>query len=154
MARIRSLHPALFTDDRYMALSFAARELIKGIWCEADDQGLFEWKPLTLKARIMPADPIDVVPLLDELMLGQFVSRFEHSGTSYGAVRNFRRFQRPKKPNSIHFMPPEWRTFVGLSADIAEPSPDEKATVPPAPRTNGKAVTHQYRTQGGNSPQM
>lgn len=143
MSRIRSLHPGLFTDDRYMALSFPARELIKGIWCEADDQGVFEWRPLTLKARIMPADSVDVGELLDELVAGKFVTRFEYNERSFGAVRNFRQFQRPKKPNSVHILPDKLRTYVGLTADAEEP---EGAKPPPVP--------HQFPTEGGKPPQM
>jgi len=143
MSRIRSLHPSLFTDERYMALSFPARELLKGIWCEADDQGLFEWKPLTLKARILPADAVDMVALLEELVNGQFVTKFDHEDKSYGAVRNFRKFQRPKKPNSVFFIPPELRLYVGLNSDdVAVPEPH------PSP------VPHQFPTSGENSPQM
>lgn len=143
MPRIRSLHPGLFTDDRYMALSFPARELLKGIWCESDDQGVFEWRPLTLKARIMPADAIDIEALLSELVAGKFVTRFEHADHSYGAVRNFRKFQRPKKPHSAFLLPAEFRTYVGLSDEEPEPTPDKPPSVP-----------HQFPTKGGKSPQM
>lgn len=143
MSRIRSLHPGLFTDERYMALSFPARELIKGIWCEADDQGVFEWKPLTLKAKIMPADAVDIVALLAELIAGEFVTRFEIDGKGYGAVRNFRKFQRPKKPNSIHLLPPEFRHYVGLTDDEGEPEKDKSPPVP-----------HQFPTKEEKSPQM
>jgi hypothetical protein len=148
MARIRSLHPGLFTDERYMALSFPARELIKGIWCESDDQGVFEWKPLTLKAKIMPVDAVDVVALLEELAAGEFVSDFVYDGRRYGAVRNFRRFQRPKKPNAIHFLPIEWRTYVGLSTGNGELHDDDEALIPPSSRTNGKGVLHRFPTDG------
>lgn len=143
MARIRSLHPGLFTDDRYMALSLAARELLKGIWCEADDQGVFEWRPLTLKARIMPADAVDVAEILGELVAGNFVTRFENDCRSFGVVRNFRRFQRPKKPNHTHLLPPELRTYAGLTDDGATPDHDKTHPVP-----------HQFPTGGGKPPQM
>lgn len=143
MSRIRSLHPGLFTDEQYMALSFPARELIKGIWCECDDQGAFEWKPLTLKAKIMPADAVDMPALLDELVRGKFVTKYDYDGRSYGAVRNFRRFQRPKKPNSIHLLPSEFRTYVGLSADEEEHSAEQPPSVP-----------HQLPTEGEKPPQM
>jgi len=137
VSRIRSLHPGIFTDERYMALSFPARELLKGIWCEADDQGAFEWKPLTLKARIMPADAVNVAELLDELKAGQFVAQYEHEGRSYGVVRNFRRFQRPQKPHALHPLPPELRNYVGLSEETTElsrvgrePLPDQSHADP------------------------
>lgn len=146
MSRIRSLHPGIYTDDRYMAISIPARELVKGIWGEADDQGVFEWRPLTLKARIFPADAVDVEALLEELIGGEFVIKFSHEGRIYGAVRNFRRFQRPKRPNAIYFMPPELRQYVGLAAAQAEKQDDNDGGVPPT----GEHVP----PTGGKSPQM
>lgn len=136
MSRIRSVHPGLFTDEGFMGLSAVARVLLIGLWVEADDQGVFEWKPLTLKARLLPADVVDVSALLGELVAARFVRQFEHDGKSYGAVRNFRRYQRPKKPNATYHLPPEWRTFVGLSANSTE------------------EVPHQFPTEGEKSPQM
>ena len=51
MSRIRSIHPGLFTDEAFMEASIPARMLIMGLWCEAWDDGVFEIKPLTIKAR-------------------------------------------------------------------------------------------------------
>ncbi len=41
MARIRSIHPGLFTDEAFMALSLLARVVLPGLWTECDDQGVF-----------------------------------------------------------------------------------------------------------------
>lgn len=136
MARIRSIHPGLFTDEAFMGLSAHARVLWMGLWCEADDQGMFPWKPLTLKARILPADNVDVGGLLDELIAAGCVKRGEVGGVEYGAVRNFTKFQRPKKPNPVHPINNEFRTFVGLTEQ------------------SGEAVPHQGGTGGEKPPQM
>ena len=48
-------------------LSMAARVLLFGLWTEADDQGVFDWKPITIKMRILPVDNVDVPELLAEL---------------------------------------------------------------------------------------
>lgn len=37
MARIRSIHPGLYTDESFATLTMAARVLIIGIWNHADD---------------------------------------------------------------------------------------------------------------------
>ena len=100
-----------------MGLSPLARVLMIGIWTEADDQGVFEWKPLTLKARILPADDGSVEPLLDEIAQAGFVEKFEEDGKGYGAIRNFRKFQRPQKPNAIHPLPDRLKAFIGLVRD-------------------------------------
>lgn len=136
MARIRSIHPGLFTDESYMALGVCARQLLIGIWCEAWDDGVFEWKPLTLKARIFPVDTVDVSDLLDELVAQNVIKPFEQSEKRFGAVRNFRKYQRPKKPNTSGFLPPEFSSYVGLTAPSSEP------------------VGNQFGTGGEKSPQM
>jgi hypothetical protein len=136
MARIRSIHPSLFTDEAYMGLSLVSRVVLPGIWTECDDQGVFAWKPLTLKARILPADNAEMTTILAELMRADFIIKFQHDGKDFGAVRNFRKFQRPKKPNSVHQLPAELRTYVGLGADYSPP------------------VSHQFSTEGETAVQI
>lgn len=121
MPRIRSVHPDLFTDRNFMALSSDARILLIGIWCHAWDDGVFKWDDLELKARIMPCDNVEIIDLLAELERNNLINSYELDGRSYGVVRNFVRFQRPKKPNSSGFMRPEFRTYVGLNADGSVP---------------------------------
>lgn len=147
MARIRSIHPGLFTDDAFMALSAPARVLWIGLWCEADDQGMFQWKPLTLKARILPADNVDVAALLDELISAGCVRRGEIGGAEYGAVRNFTRFQRPKSPNAVHPINDNFRKFVGLSPSIGE-------VLPQSSGNDGEGLPDNSGTDGEKVPQM
>lgn len=125
MSRIRSIHPGLFTDEAFMAASAHARILVLGLWCEAWDDGVFERKPLTLKARIFPVDSVDVPALLSELECLGFFKSFEANGKPYSALRNFRKYQRPKKPNRSGVLPSELRTYVGLTEDGSEPVPNQ-----------------------------
>lgn len=134
MARIRSIHPPIFTDEGFVSLSMAARVLLMGIWTEADDHGVFEWKPVTLKMRVMPVDNVSIPELLAECEAADVVKRFT-DGKSYGLVRNFCRYQRPKKPKYVHPIPSELYLYAGLKAD---------GTLP---------VLHQSRTGGETSPQ-
>lgn len=128
MSRIRSIHPGLWTDEAFMGLSAAARLLLIGLWTEAFDDGVFEWKPLTLKARIFPVDAVELGALFDELIAGGFVRREAVGGRPIGLIRNFRAFQRPKKPNSSGLLRPEWEGYVGLGPANAEPLPHPAAT--------------------------
>lgn len=117
MPRIRSVHPGLFTDEGFMELTVSdplACVLLPGIWTDCDDQGVFEWKPMTIKARVLPCATADVSSLLMRLCEVGFIRRFEVKGKAYGAVRNFRRFQRPEKPKAYHPLPDDLRVFVGL----------------------------------------
>lgn len=128
MSRIRSIHPGLFTDEAFVELPMAARMLLVGIWTEADDHGVFEWKPLSLKMKLFPADNIEVEPLMADLFNSGTVAQFTHAGKKYGAVRNFCKYQRPKKPTYRHVLPDEWRDYVGLKADNPSPVPHQLPT--------------------------
>jgi hypothetical protein len=121
MSRIRSVHPGLFTDEAFVSLSPIARVLLIGVWTECDDRGAFEWKPVTLKMKILPADNADVGKLLEELKAANAVRSYELAGRQYGAVRNFCRYQRPKKPKYIHPIDDEFDTYVASSAASSAP---------------------------------
>ncbi|MCF1744750.1 hypothetical protein [Paradevosia shaoguanensis] len=136
MSRIRSIHPGFFTDEDLVQVSIEARLLFLGLGVEADDKGIFEWKLTTIKMRLFPADNVDIDTLLAELVSIDAVSGYEIDGRKYGAIRNFRKFQRPKKPNDIHPMPPEFGTYVGIGGAGSEPVP------------------HQFPTSSEITPQM
>ncbi len=135
MARIRSIHPGLFTDESFVSCSPLARLLVLGLWTEADDQGVFEWKPVTLKMRLLPVDGADVSALLVEIADQNICRRFEADGKVYGAIRNFRKYQRPKSPNAIYPLPKDLRSYVAIS----EIAGDKPGPIPP---------------NGENAPQM
>ena len=139
MSRIRSIHPGLWTDEGFVSLSSFARLLLIGMWNECDDVGLFVWSPLQLKMRILPADNTDAAALLAEIEDAGFIRRYEVDGKAYGGVKNFRKFQRPKKPNSIHPQTAQILAFVATSTE-----PDEGGA---------EAVPHQLPTDGGKPPQ-
>lgn len=130
MARIRSVHPSLFTDEAWVSCSPLARILYIGLWTDADDQGAFEWKPLQIKMRLLPGDTGDVPAMLAEMEGCGLIRSYEVGGKRYGAIANFRKFQRPQKPNAIHPLPDFIAEYVGLSATDPEPLPDQSHTDP------------------------
>jgi hypothetical protein len=126
MARIRSVLPGLFTDESFVVLSEAAQVLFIGLWTEADDQGVFEWKPITIRMKLRPTKDGPVEPLLSELEAGNCIRKFEVDGRQYGAVRNFRRYQKPKSPNAIFPCPPDIGRYTALTPPISEMDDDER----------------------------
>jgi len=136
MSRIRSIHPGLFTDEAYMSMSAYAKAAWPALWTECDDHGAFEWKPIVLKARLFPADNIDFTEILDELKRLGSVVEYAAAGKKYGVVRNFGKFQRPKKPSYIHPVPDECLRIAGFASVSSEP------------------VRNQFGTGSGKSPQM
>jgi hypothetical protein len=131
-----------------------AISLLLGLWMESDDSGTFEWKPLTLKARILPAIGSDIELLFSALEKSNLIKLFEIESRPYGVVRNFVRFQRPKKPMYLHPHTSESRAYAGFKVD---------GTPPPAPTgrhpsnaggTGSEPVRNSFRSGSGFSPQM
>lgn len=106
--------------------------LLIGLWTEADDDGVFEWKPLTIKAKVLPAAPVDMGALLEVLVSLDFIMKFDANGKAYGAIRNFKTWQRPKQPKVKYPKTPTATTYVGVS---------------------GGGVPHDLPTDGEKSPQ-
>lgn len=130
MSRIRSVHPGFFTDEDIVSVSMAARLLFIGLGVEADDKGIFEWKPLTLKMRVFPGDNIDVAPLLGELEAVGKVRAYEIDGKRYGAICNFRKFQKPKTPNDIYPATAEILAFAANPVADSDELPPKEETFP------------------------
>lgn len=114
MARIRSLHPSQWTDEKFVVCTPLARLLALGLRNEADDQGIFEWKPRVLQMRILPADNVEIEILLGELVDTDQIKQFQDAGKVYGAIRNFLKFQRPKAAKAVYPLPAVLRTYVGI----------------------------------------
>lgn len=153
MSRIRSVHPGLFTDRVFARLSADAALFLIGLWTEADDQGIFRWEPFELRLRLRAGKDGDTEPLLEELEAGNCIRSYEIRGHKYGAIRNFRKFQRPKSPSATHPITDKWRRYVGLLQPISEMDGDNHT--PPTP--NGETEEHQpssFPQNGEISPQM
>lgn len=133
MARIRSVHPGLFTDEAFAALSCEAQIFLIGLWTEADDQGVFEWKPLSLRMRLRPTKDGGVDGLLSELLAANTICIYEIDGRKYGAIRNFRKYQRPKSPNAVHPITSDIGIYTGLSRPISEMDRDEGVPISEIP---------------------
>lgn len=162
MPRIRSVHPGLFTDEAFAAVSMASRVLFIGLWCEADDLGVFEWKALTLKMRLFPGDTVDLPSMLSELAGRDMIRAFEHDGKQYGAIRNFGRYQRPKSPKVIHPHPAELSSFLacdgrGISGPLNHPrdvTATDRKRRERDNRRNGHASAVTHSEIGTDQPQQ
>lgn len=141
MARIRSLHPGQWTDEDFVELSPFARLLCLALRNEADDYGCFEWKPKRIKMRIFPADNVEIDDLLAELVEFDHIKQYSMDGKKYGAIRNFCKYQRPKKPTSFCPNNNDIAIFVG-----SEPHPPSGDDIP-------EPVPNQYGTSTENSQQ-
>lgn len=130
MSRIRSIHPGLFTDESYMSLSLAAKAIWPGVWCEADDNGVFEWKPITLKAKLLPADNVDMAELMAETLKHGLTIQFSHEGKQYGVIKGFLRWQRPKNPSHRYPFPKAAELFARNSGSPTPVLPQSSTSTP------------------------
>ena len=90
MARIRTVKPEFFTSEDIVSLSPRARLLYIALWCEADREGRFQWKPNTLKLRYLPSDDCDITELADELIARGLVVLY---GPGFAVIPKFNEHQ-------------------------------------------------------------
>ena len=67
MARKRVISPEILTSEDFLHLSFKGRLLYISLMNHANDQGIFKWSLLTIKASCFPADNITKEEIQDQL---------------------------------------------------------------------------------------
>jgi hypothetical protein len=93
MSHIRSIKPEYFVHEGVNEMSIAARLMLPGIWTCCDKHGRFEWKPKTLKLKILPFDDVNFESLMLEAVTGGFITRYEVGGQKYGLCMNWAKHQ-------------------------------------------------------------
>jgi len=143
MARIRTIKPEFWTDEKVVALSPMARLLFIGLWNFVDDDGRGEFSPIRMKMQILPADSADVSELLGEIRREGLITVYEVEAKEYFSVNGFSKHQKvdhrstskcPPPPSSAEFPrvpPPEGKGMEG----IKEGNSEAKASGANAPAT-------------------
>ena len=98
MARIRTVKPEFWSDEKLAECSRDARLLFIGTWNFADDEGRMEYSPKRLKMQIFPGDTIDVAPLVTELAKAGLVILYRVADRDYLQIPRFRKHQRIDHP--------------------------------------------------------
>lgn len=96
--RIRTVKPEFFQHgalyDAETAEGLPLRLAFAGLWCMADREGRFEWKPRELKLHILPYDEVDFARVLHVLETRGFIGTYTAAdGRSYGWIPSFTRHQ-------------------------------------------------------------
>jgi len=102
MARIRTIKPEFWTNERVMECSLTARLLFIGMWNFADDLGRLALAPKTLKAQIFPSDDINsesILGMIDELSRNGLALLYEVDGRKYLQITGWQH-QRIDKPQA------------------------------------------------------
>lgn len=124
MARIRTIKPDFFTSEDIVLLSPLARLFYIALWCEADKEGRFAWKPKTFKLRYLPGDNCDIEALADELLNACLVVLYEGGTLAY--IPSFGKHQHINPRESASVLPdPKTAPKRTRATRVADASPRE-----------------------------
>lgn len=95
--RIRTIKPEFYKHDGLFDLEEETKLPIRiaftGLWCAADREGRFKWKPRRLKAEILPYDDVDFSRVLDALVTRGFVVHYTSEEGEFGMIPKFSKHQ-------------------------------------------------------------
>jgi hypothetical protein len=106
MARIRSIKPEFWTDEKLTECSLSARLLFIGMLNFSDDNGNQAYSAKRLKMQIFPADSIDTQPLLDELITHGVVIEYSVNNEKYLHIKGFKVHQVINRPSATRIPEP------------------------------------------------
>jgi len=106
MARIRTVKPEFWTDEKIVTISPLARLVFIGLWNFVDDHGRAPCSPARMKMQILPADPADFPQLLAELSGIGLVTVYTVDGKQFLQVNGFEKHQKIDKRAKSKYPPP------------------------------------------------
>lgn len=92
MARIRTIKPEFWEDERLAKLPVYARLLFIGTWNFADDNGALLANPVLMKSHIFPYEDIGISTIsewIDMLVENGMLIRTTYNGKDYLVIRKF-----------------------------------------------------------------
>jgi len=107
MARIRTIKPEFWTDERLTECSLSARLLFIGMLNFADDSGNQPYSAKRLKMQVFPADNVDTQPLIDDLIAHGLLMEYSVSGEKYLNIKGFAKHQVINRPTKSAIPAPD-----------------------------------------------
>ena len=92
MARIRTIKPEFWEDEKLAKLPIHARLLFIGTWNFADDNGTLLANPVLMKSHIFPYEDIGISTIsewIDMLVENGMLIRTTYNGKDYLVIRKF-----------------------------------------------------------------
>ena len=109
MARIRTVKPEFWTDEKVVECSISARLLFIGLFNFANDKGCLERSPRRIKMQVFPADSMDCEPLIQELITHGLLTEYSVNGVQYLHISGFLKHQKINRPSQTNIpLPPEF----------------------------------------------
>ena len=103
MARIRTIKPDFWTDEKVVELDFADRLLFIGMWNFADDQGYLDYSLKRIKMQVFPGDDVDVSRGLQRLHSLGLIRLYDSSNGLVLRIVNWEKHQRVSNPSLARF---------------------------------------------------
>jgi hypothetical protein len=127
MARIRTIKPEFWANEKVMNCSRGSRLLFIGLWNFADDTGRLRDSAKSIKAQIFPGDDdvnSEIVRgMIDELSGNGLVLKYEVEGEAYLEVTGWNH-QRIDKPHPSKHPPPNSTNVPRtIPPDLIYPNP-------------------------------
>lgn len=155
MARIRTIKPDFWTDEKVLGIQPITRLLFIGMWNFADDYGRLEFSPVSLKAKIFPGDNFtgtDVRDMLNELCSAGLLMIYSAKDKEYIEITGWHNQRIDKRQvskipapfddgSAIRGIPP-------TSADLPQPTP----TSAPVMEGNGREEDSVANATGADAP--
>jgi hypothetical protein len=140
VARIRSIKPSIWGDERFAGLSRDGRLLALGLISNADDAGRFIASPTAIAGAVFPHDelsPNTIRKWRDEIARSGLIRIYKVGGRDYGWFPNWKKHQVINRPGpSVLPAPPG----VGGDPGPSEPPPDGSDSV--SDSVNGSRPDH------------
>lgn len=124
MARIRTIKPEFWSDEKLSECSLSARLTFVGLWTFADDQGRLEYQPARIRMQVYPCGSVTLAKLteyLGELTEHSLIRRYVVDGKEYIDIPGFEKHQRINRPTPSRL--PEYS--VSAHGVVKEDSPLE-----------------------------
>jgi hypothetical protein len=102
MARLRTVKPEFFDDEKLSSVSRDARLTFIGILIQSDDYGVVKGHPVWMKNNIYPYDEIKVAEFqkwITELEVIKAIIPFTHNGEQFYFIRTFSVHQKVDNPS-------------------------------------------------------
>jgi len=107
MARIRTIKPSFFMNEKIAELPPKAQLLFIGLWILADREGRLQDRPRRIRGELFPYEVgLDLDELLNELEKSGFILRYGVKGSDYLQVVNFTKHQMPHYKEVASVIPP------------------------------------------------
>ncbi len=171
MARIRTVKPEFWTDERTGQLSHGAKCFFIGLLNLSDDYGVVEYRPAEWAVKIFPYDynttPVVLQEwLVDEIMPAGLVEMFtytddEETVLRFLFIRGFNKHQvinKPSKPTLIDWKTGDTpKTYAHRgNLELDELSTDAVVTTTPLPECSGSTTSWKGKErkgeEGNNTP--